>query len=54
MISYQQLYIDGGWVDSSSQQHTLVIDPATEQPMARVISGNRKMWIGPLKPQKMP
>ncbi len=40
MIDYQQLYINGGWVNSSSQQHTLVIDPATEQPMAKVVSGN--------------
>jgi aldehyde dehydrogenase (NAD+) len=40
MINYQQLYIDGNWINSFSKQYDLVIDPATENPIAKVISGN--------------
>jgi len=41
MINYPALYINGDWVNSSSEQYSLVINPATEQPIAKVVSGNR-------------
>lgn len=40
MQSYNQLYINGQWVDSSSQQMFSVINPATEDVCAQVIMGN--------------
>ncbi len=40
MIEYQKLFIDGQWIPSQSQEHSLVIDPATEQAVAKIISGD--------------
>jgi len=42
MINYQQLFINGDWVSSSSEQYSALINPATEQPIANIISGNRE------------
>lgn len=42
MINYQQLFINGDWKSSTSEQYSTVINPATEQAIANVISGNRE------------
>lgn len=41
MINYQQLFINGDWQSSTSEQYSTVTNPATEQAIASVISGNR-------------
>jgi len=39
MKSYRQFYIDGKWVDPSQAQDFLVVDPATEEPIATISLG---------------
>ncbi len=40
MQSYKQFYINGQWMDAAGQQMLDVINPATEQPVARIALGD--------------
>jgi aldehyde dehydrogenase (NAD+) len=40
MQSYKQFYINGQWTDAAGQQMLEVINPATEQPAARIALGD--------------
>lgn len=39
MRQYPHLYIDGQWVDPVEPRHTELVDPAREEPFARVAMG---------------
>lgn len=42
MIKFDQLYIDGKWVNSESDEKILVVNPATEEVCAQVPSANHQ------------
>src|ERR1700733_14951899 len=40
MKDYTKFYIDGKWVDSTASRDFTVINPATEEPVARIFLGS--------------
>ena len=47
MRQYPHLYIDGEWVDPVEPRYTELVDPAREEPFARVDSGAPPMPSAP-------